>query len=151
MNPTDTTNTAPRAGHPPDDLDRLLGDFFQGQMRRPWPPAPGSAEPVALAGGPPPVPATPRPAHAAVFGEHGTRARLTLAVSVAILLGGCWALSNGFQAGERPVAKPDGSGQGVLDNGKAKGGDPLDEIRKRKAEDAKDPIEGFVPGPINLP
>jgi hypothetical protein len=152
MNPTDTTTTAPRAGHPPDDLDRLLGDFFKGQMREPWPPAPVPAEPVSLAGGPPPVPAPPRPPHAPAFAEHGTRARLTLAVSVALLLGGCWVLSNGFQAGTRSVSKPSApDGQGVLKPGSAEGAEPLKTMQKDKALKANDPIEGFVPGPINLP
>jgi hypothetical protein len=152
MNPTNTTNTAPLAGHPPDGLDRLLGDFYKGQMHRPWPPAPVPAESHSLASGPPPVPAPPRPAHAPAFAEQGSRARLTLAVSIALLLGGCWALSNGFQAGSRPAARSGGpDGPGVLENGKAKGHDPLGTIRKNKAEDAKNPIEGFVPGPINLP
>jgi hypothetical protein len=147
MNPTNTAD-APRAGPPPDDLDRLLGDFFKGRRKRPWPAAPVPGEPTGLA----PVPVELRNKPLASAGEHGTRARLTLAVSVAILLGGCWALSNGLPPAGRPDPKPGAvNGPGVLDPSNAEGSDPLKTMRENTAKDAKNPVEGFVPGPINLP
>ena len=57
--------------HPPDDVDRWLTDFFQAKLPNPFPPAPMTA--VA-------EPARPRRVTA-------DRGRLTLAASVAALLG----------------------------------------------------------------
>ena len=70
-------------------------------MKKPWPAVrvPEPVEPAALVGVRNESPAVRgRPA-----ADPGGRARLTLAVSAAILLGGCWYLSNGWQPADRPV------------------------------------------------
>ena len=89
-----------------NSVDDLLSDFFKSKMRSPWPAAPTtqSAEPSSL--------------RAARRASHGNRARVTLAASVAILLGTCWYLSNGSQPAERGSAKP--AVPGILDDGSAK-------------------------------
>ena len=73
----------------PDKLDRLFSDFFHSEMtKRPWPPAPLSSEVASVVA----RNSTPDP---------NRHARRVLTVSVAILLGGCWALSNGLPATDR--------------------------------------------------
>lgn len=128
----------------PDALDRLLSDFFQRERKNPWPaaPVPASVEPVELVAVRNELPRRP-------VGDPSHRARLTLAVSAAVLLGGCWYLSNGLQPAERPVnatTKPAGPGLGG-----ATAGDQgaLPKIREDKARETKDPAAGFVP--IRLP
>ena len=93
--------------HPPDDVDRWLTNFFHAQLPNPFPPAPQ----VAVA-----EPARPRRATA----DHG---RLTLAASVAALLGlgvtlsygpnGDLAPADGPGLLEKSVAKPP---KGLLDH-----------------------------------
>jgi hypothetical protein len=61
-----------RAGRTPDDLDGLLRDFFEAEQPAPWP----GLEP----------PAVRQPAKAPRW--QRARSRLTLAASVALLLGG---------------------------------------------------------------
>lgn len=127
----------------PDALDRLLGDFFKSEMKKPWPPAPvpASAEPaelVAVRNEP------PRRASDPIY-----RARLTLAVSAAVLLGGCWYLANGLPPADRPVNMGNpAAGPGL---GGATAGDQgaLPKIREDKARKTDDPAAGFVP--IRLP
>ncbi len=68
------------------DVDRLLSDFFKSELPDPFPPMklPVRAElpmPVATR-----EPARERRANT-------TRAKLSIAVSVALLIGGCWYLS----------------------------------------------------------
>jgi hypothetical protein len=133
----------------PDALDRLLSDFFQREQKQPWPPAPvpASVEPVELVAVRNETPAPRRP-----LPDPGTRARLTLAVSAAVLLGGCWVLSSGLQPADRPVnttTRPT-AGPGL---GGATAGDQgaLPKIREDKARETKDPAAGFVPSPIRLP
>jgi hypothetical protein len=125
---------------PPDALDKLLSDFFKRQMKQPWPPAPVPPGPsplsaldgrVSLNGKPTlaePAPAARTPA------DPITPARLTLAASVALLLGGCWYLSGVWQPTAAPqnVAQP---GAPAIDARKmtAEGAEPLDKIREDKA------------------
>lgn len=131
----------------PDHLDRLLSDYFKSRMPEPWPAVrvPEPVEPVALVAARN-VPPRSRSA------DPGSRARLTLAVSAAILLGGCWYLSNGLQTGSRAggsITNP-AVGPGLKDAGATERG-VLPHIREEKAKEAKDPAAGFVPGPVRLP
>ena len=124
----------------PDALDRLLSDFFKGQLPRPWPPAP--------AGG-----AFAEPARNAIP-DPGRRSRLTLAASVAVLLGGGWLLVGGSPNGPRPAANPNGAARpaalpgATADPGK---GGVLDKVKEIKATQPKpDPADLPVP-PITDP
>jgi hypothetical protein len=120
-----------------DDLDRLLSRFLKGQMPHPWPAAPATpaarTEPSALA-----APRNVDPAR---------RARYTLAASVAIVLGTCWAFSNGFRPGDRPggVAVPQQGGEGFdLKGTSADGkGGLVGEIKKAAdvVDQADDPLD----------
>jgi hypothetical protein len=85
---------------PPDDVDHWLTDFFQAQLPNPFPPAPT----VAVA-----EPARPRRSTA----DHG---RLTLAASVAALLGLGVTLSYGPNGGHAPA-----DGPGLLEKSSANG------------------------------
>lgn len=126
------TTHSPKA----DDMDQLLTRFFQAQVPRPWPAAPGAlAEPAELS--------ARRNA-----GDTGARARLTLAASVAILIGSCWYLTNGVQPGDRPSPVRPG-GPNLLPDATAKDQDILKGIKEDKAKKGNPP--GFTPGPINLP
>ena len=99
MNATDLSTTH-------RDIDRLLPPFFKSELPDPFPPLnmPARAErPMPLA--------TREPAR-----ERRTntvRAKLSLAVSVALLIGGCWYLSG------RMIESPDQAkiGKGI-DNAK---------------------------------
>jgi hypothetical protein len=73
----------------PDDLDRLFGAYFKAQLPNRWPDAPVPAEPVP---------------HATA--DPSGRSRLTLAVSVAALLGFGLYLSTG----SRPTMGPNAAG-----------------------------------------
>lgn len=84
----------------PNDVDRLFTDFFQSELPKPFPPGPA----VGLA-----EPARPR-ARAA---DHG---RLTLAASVAALLGLGVFLSYGPSGDPTPTGGP-----GLLEKGTANG------------------------------
>src|SRR5205085_11511934 len=66
----------PSGDGPPDDLDRLLTDFFHAELPQPWP---GLRPPAALA------PAGGR-------GDPLSASRLVLAVSLAAVLAGGWLL-----------------------------------------------------------
>lgn len=134
MNETSSTDDF-RSG-PVDDLDRLLSGFFKGQMQKPWPAAPlvGAAEPSALV--------TVRAGdvqtsghRAAVIHDSGSRARLTLAASVALLLGTGWFLSSGFQPGERfGTSGSANPGTGMLGDGTAGNPKALETLRDDKAK-----------------
>jgi hypothetical protein len=111
---------------PDDKLDQAFSAFFQAELtRRPWPPAPR--------------PATPRGPAAT---DHS---RLVLAASVAVLLGGCWALSNGFDVSDRGPASAVPGATNLLPGSTAAEKGVLPALRKEKAKD--DPMGG----PINLP
>lgn len=84
------STTPPTPAGPPDDLDRLLGDFFKAQLRHPWPNAPvppaAAAEPSERVRVRPRAAETPAPARR----DAAARARFTLAASVALMLGALW-------------------------------------------------------------
>src|SRR5262245_44668066 len=102
-------NTTPTNTEPSDELDRLLSDFFKGELKKPWPKAPmpaaSASEPSELAAAR--AAEAPRNTPATPAGRDNTaRARFTLAASVALMLGTCWYMSNGFQPGTQPTATP---------------------------------------------
>jgi hypothetical protein len=107
-----------------DQLDGLLSDFFKSEMKQPWPAAPATAPLSAPAARQQP---TAR--------DESRASRYTLAASVALLLGTCWALSNGFQPADR--AATGAGGPNVLNPASA--GDPaaLKELRKDHATKGK--------------
>jgi hypothetical protein len=136
MNQTSSTDDL-RNG-PVDDLDRLLGEFFKSQLKQPWPAAPvvmtTAIEPSVLAATRAPEVAAPRNQPAASR-DPGSRARYTLAASVALLLGTGWFLSNGFQPGERPApSAPTNSTPGMLGGGTAGNPEALKNLREDKAK-----------------
>jgi hypothetical protein len=94
---------------PPDAIDDLLSGFFKSKMHQPWPAAPATASVQ---------PASPRSVHHA--GASGSRARLTLAASVALLLGVCWYLSHGSNPGDRTAPQAAPGGPAILNEGSAK-------------------------------
>lgn len=110
---------------PADPLDRLLADFFQSQLKQPWPPAPAtpSTEPAALAASREPIPSRR---------DSSRRSRYTLAASVALLLGVGWLFSSGFAPGDRPGSNPAPTG-GMLKDAGASDPDAVKELRKDKA------------------
>lgn len=152
MNSTSPTSQDSRSE---DNLDRLLSGYFKSKLKQPWPAAPTTSsllsEPsvlVASRSGTNTV-ETPRnqPSSRA---DVSHKSRYTLAASVAVLLGTCWLLSNGFQSGgERGV--PAGitpAGLKVLPDTEASNPPVLKENKKTKAE------EGNQVGPgmkIQLP
>src|SRR6476659_5289952 len=85
-----------------DNLDRLLADFFQAQLPRPWPDAPMAvvAEPSSLVVAS--VAHTEVPRNQPTVRDTSRNSRYTLAASVALFLGTCWYLSSGFQPPSRP-------------------------------------------------
>lgn len=119
---------------PPDAVDRLLTDFYTSQVRRPWPPAPavGRAEPAAS------VAARGRAA------DGSTRARLTLAASVALLVGGCWYLSGGLHPADRGVTRPRPAvGLNPFPDTSASTPDAIKARQREKAARTADPMKGF--------
>ena len=105
MNANEPTVEAQVQGR--DDLDRLLSSFFQSEVPDPFPSAP---LPQAAAR---PVPASRLPGYQAERVLSGPR--VSLAVSVALLLGGCWLLSQ--RTSDAPVPPRIGKG---IDDGSAK-------------------------------
>ena len=91
---------------PNDNVDRLLSAFFKAEMPDPWPAAPTASainEPAGLVGE---RAEAPRNEPAVARRDHNSRARYTLAASVALLLGTCWTLSDGFPSGNQPANRP---------------------------------------------
>lgn len=128
----------------PDDLDRLLSDFFKAQMKNPWPNAPlaQTAEPSELAT----RTEAPRNEPAPVRRDQTARAKFTLAASVALLLGTAFYMSDGYAPPARPNAQPATNGAPSLFNGSEAKGTPggvLDTIHKDKtgAPKALDPSQ----------
>jgi hypothetical protein len=113
----------------PDGLDRLLSDYFKSKMKQPWPSAPiiDQSEPSA--------PVAARNTPPLRVGDRGTRARVTLAASVALLLGTCWYLSGDRQSNNRGIGnKPAANGTTInLDNGTAGNPAALEHLKKDKA------------------
>ncbi len=124
----------------PHGIDRLLSDFFKSQVPHPWPSAPvpeaSRAEPSVLTAA----------RESRRTSDTGRRPRLTLAVSVALLLGALWFMSAGSTPGPRPQAavKPGAAPIDVMGHGTA---NLPDEFHK----DKKGKKDGFKPGPITLP
>ncbi len=133
-----------------DKLDGLLADFFKAQMKKPWPAAPEThpmSTPASANTGT--APETPRNQPAAARRDSGSKARYTLAASVALLLGTCWYLSNGFQPGDRPS---DGTGPDRLNKTTAGPGDskgPPDLLQGIKEANAKHGEQGITPPVID--
>ncbi len=117
----------------PDDLDRLLSDFFKAQMKNPWPNAPlaQAAEPSELAT----RLDAPRNEPAPARRDQTARAKFTLAASVAFLLGTAFYMSDGYAPAPRPGAQPATNGGPSLLNAsdaKAPQGGVLDTLSKDK-------------------
>jgi len=102
-----------------DHLDQLFSDYFKSKMSHPWPKAPATparmpvSEPSVLVGTRNSVSAAielPRNVSAGSLTQQetpratarsgGNKSRYTLALSVAVLAGSCWCLSNSFQPSE---------------------------------------------------
>ena len=109
----------------PEELDRLFSEFFKAQLKHPWPNAPVPASGAAKPAEPSELVTarateTPRSASTPARRDNSARARFTLAASVALMLGTCWYLSNGFAPGSRPVGAPNqGDAPGMLPGGGA--------------------------------
>ena len=126
-----------RAPQNPDGIDQILTDFFQSQLPHPWPSAPVPAaslsQPSSLASRP-----------AARSADSGQRARLTLAVSVAFLLGALWFLSpTGTAPRQAPKASPGGATD-VL-NGTATMPKEIDKHYKDRAKKSATGIDDLAP------
>ncbi|MCE9566183.1 MAG: hypothetical protein K8U57_29530 [Planctomycetes bacterium] len=138
-----------------ESLDAMFSDFFKAKMQKPWPAAPATptlrSEPSSLAAAratQTPVEA-PRNQPVAVNHDSSSKARYTLAASVALLIGTCWTLSNGFQPSER--ATPNGTPNSVNMNPiTASDPDALKELRKENATKGNNKNDGFVPPMIDL-
>jgi hypothetical protein len=133
--------SAESRSEPPDALDRLLSDYFKAQLRHPWPSAPVS--PRAEASGVVAARATPTPRQPMSHRDNNSRARLTLAASVALLLGTCWYLSSGFQSADRAVPGNPSRG-GVLGDAGASKPDALEELKHDnaiKGDKARPPMQ----------
>jgi hypothetical protein len=146
--PTDDLRTAPVD----ENLDRLLSHYFKSKMQQPWPKAPATpsrmSEPSALAasrtGANAPLEA-PRnqPVSSSDPRNGGNKSRYTLAASVAVLLGACWALSNGFQPGAVPAGN-NGHKLNVFPEATAEKPAVGQQIQKDKAENGD---QGGTPRP----
>ena len=122
----------------PDKLDRLFAEFFQSELsKRPWPPAPVPSEASTVVAA---RNTTPDP---------NRHARRVLAASVAILLGSCWALSNGLPMTDRGPSLDGPAGTNMLPGATADEKGVLPELRKGKSKTENPPA--FTPGPMNLP
>lgn len=152
-------NTIPTKPETHDELEKLFSDFFKAQLKHPWPNAPlpaagasastpqrSQSEPSELVASR--ATETPRNAPTPSRRDSNARARFTLAASVALAIGACWALSNGFQPGDRstgtdivaPGMLPDSgaSGEGHL---------PLNTIKENKAKENNGGNGGVDAGP----
>lgn len=129
------TATPPHA-QPPDELDRLFSDFFKSQLKQPWPNAPVPPAAVARPAEPASL-VTARAAEAPAAParrDSGTRARVTLAASVALMLGTCWYLSSEVRPGSRPAGTPKPNGPSLFDGSGANDNTGvLPQIEKNKA------------------
>lgn len=128
-----------------DFLDGALSDFFKSQMRQPWPAAPvwsGASEPSGLLASRTAAAQTTLEHPRNLSRTHGSsrdpvsKSRSTLAVSVVLLLGSCWLLTNSLhptdrshQSGSTPV-----KAFGVFKESTAENPAVLQELRKDKAE-----------------
>lgn len=141
-------NTTPTRTETQDDLDRLFSEFFKAQVRHPWPNAPVLA--TANSSAPPTEPSELVASRAADASQSdsaparrdsSSRARFTLAASVALMLGTCWYMSDGFQPGARPATNPNPGGPGMLQKGGANDPAVLKEVEKIKATEGGPKID----------
>lgn len=86
----------PQPNDGPDEIDGLLRRFFQAEMPAPWPACPATEEPAARV----------VPDRTTSWWELPQRfaSRLSLALSLAVLLAGAWCLSGSFTG---PAVRPD--------------------------------------------
>ncbi len=128
-----------------DTIDALLSDYFKTEMPKPWPAAPvvEFAQPQLLNAAP-----TLHSVGATVATDTNARARYTLAASIALLLGSCWVLSNGFDSGPR-ATRVNVPSVGTVDMNSTGAADPAvgKELRKTGAENG--PMGGFDPNAID--
>ena len=127
------TPNSPIAGprsEPLDALEGLLADYFKSQLNEPWPSAPAS--PRAEASGLVATRAIPLAREPLPHRDNNSRARLTLAASVAILLGACWYFSSGFDSADRTVPGHPSRG-GVLGDAGASKPAALEELKHDNA------------------
>lgn len=141
-------NTTPTHSDAQEELDRLFSEFFKAQLKQPWPNAPVPASGAAKPAEPSELVVarateTPRSAPAPARRDNSARARFTLVASVALMLGTCWYLSNGFAPGERPVSAPNrGDAPGMLHKGGAQPHEGvLPELRKIRATEGAPKID----------
>jgi hypothetical protein len=120
---------------PNENVDRLLSAFFKAEMPDPWPAAPTASATTESAGF---VAEAPRNEPAVARRDHNSRARYTLAASVALLLGTCWTLSNGIQSGNQPANRP------------ADGASPRDILGPSNAKSPNE-IRDALKGPVVAP
>jgi hypothetical protein len=131
-------NNLPTNPEPPDELDRLLSEFFKAQLKHPWPNAPALPAAAATPASEPATLVKARASEPRAARRDGTaRARFTLAASVVLALGACWVLSNGFE----PTAAPGNTpiipaGPAMLPGSGADGNDHLP-LKKMEENNAK--------------
>ena len=136
----------------PEPLDRLLTEFYRARLPHSWPAAPVPPENRAEPAGPPKVRTTENPSVVPAHSDPSARARLTLAASVAILLGTCWYASTGGPIGERVGPRPaTGVGPNVLPDATATMPPEFRKTNQQKAKNTTNPMAGFQPKAIPLP
>jgi hypothetical protein len=144
---TPNSSTGEPRSEPLEGIDRLLTDYFKAQLKRPWPAAPRvpSAEPLSIGAERVSVAVTlPN----RTSGRDGnSRARYTLAASVALLLGTCWYFSSGFQPANR-IDPANSSRDGMLGEAGASKPAALEELRKNSAIKSEKPLSR---PPMELP
>ena len=143
-------NNLPTNPETPDELDRLLADFFKAQLKKPWPNAPvppaasaqAKSEPSELAIAR--TTSAPQQAPAPVRRDNTARARFTLAASVAVLLGTGLLLSNNFEPSSRQGNVPVQNGKSLVPDSSADGKDDL-RLKKIEQDKLKDAGNGGRP------
>ncbi len=137
-----------------DSLDAMFSDFFKAKMQKPWPTAPQTSsvvnEPSSLVAARSSSSETPRNQPVAMSHDSGSKARYTLAASVALLIGTCWTLSNGFQPGDRPT--PGNGSSNPVNMNPITASDPavLTKIREENATKGNNKNDVVAPPVIDL-
>jgi hypothetical protein len=96
MNTNASNSNVPEAGI--DRIDNVVGEFFRAQLPNPWPDAPR--------------PWADKAGISTSNKNQASRSRWALAVSVALLVGGCWYLSGHLTDGRK---RPDTNFNGTAD------------------------------------
>lgn len=136
-------NTLPTNPETPDELDKLLSDFFKAQLKKPWPNAP--VPPATAQTNEPSELVTARsapqgtPARPTKRADSTARARFTLAASVALVLGAGMLLSNSFDSGPRQDNAPVQNNGEMLKNGGAHDEGILKGVKENKAKENPPP------------